>query len=123
MTITDASDAGLALTEPCPEPRTPGVVHIRRDHLRAMGDALKRERAKREALRAEVDALRAETAPAVRQAALWRAGIKPGPAAELFLTHLPDDVDLDDVEAVRQACAAITAAVLDGHHQLAETTP
>jgi hypothetical protein len=100
MTITDESDidAVLALTEPCPEPRTPGVVHIKRDHLRAMGAALKRERARREALRAEVDTLR----------------------ADLFLDRLPDDLNLDDVEAVRQACAEITSAVLGARDQLAE---
>lgn len=120
MTITDEPDIEAALTEPCPEPRTPGVVHIKRDHLRAMGAALKRERARREALRAEVDTLRAETAPALRQAALWRAGIKPGAAADLFLDCLPDDLNLDDVEAVRQACAEITSAVLGARDQLAE---
>jgi hypothetical protein len=122
MTITDESDidAVLALTEPCPEPRTPRVVHIKRDHLRAMGAALKRERARREALRTEVDTLRAETAAARRQAALSRAGIKPGAAADLFLDRLPDDLNLDDVEAVRQACAEITSAVLGARDQLAE---
>jgi hypothetical protein len=51
---------------------------------------------------------------------LWRAGIKPGAAGDLFLDRLPDDLDLDDVEAVRQACAAITAAVLDARNELAE---
>jgi hypothetical protein len=34
----------------------------------------------------------------------------------------PDDVDLDDVQAVRQACAEIMAAVLDGRSQIAEVT-
>jgi hypothetical protein len=72
--------------------------------------------AERNALRADRDALR-------RSVALWRAGVKPGPAADLFLDRLPDDVNFDDVEAVRRACAEITAAVLDGHSQLAESTP
>jgi hypothetical protein len=91
--MTDESDFDAVLTEPCPEPRTPGVVHTKRDHLRAMGTAVKRERAKREALRTAVDTLRAETAPALRQAALWRAGIKPGAAPDLFLDRLPDDLN------------------------------
>jgi hypothetical protein len=124
MTITDESDidAALALTEPCPEPRTPGVVHIKRDHLRAMGDALKRERARREALRVEVDSLGSEIGPLRRSVALWQAGIKPGPAADLFLDRLPDDVNLNDAESVRLACAQITSAVLGARDQLAEAT-
>jgi hypothetical protein len=71
----------------------------------------------------QAEARLAEMEPLRRQAALWRAGIKPGPAADLFLDRLPADVNLDDVEAVRRACAAITAAVLDGRSQLAEATP
>jgi hypothetical protein len=83
--------------------------------LREARQALKRERARREALQGEIDALRVVR----REAALWRAGIKPGPAADLFLDRLPDDVDLNDPESTRQACAEITAAVLDGHRQVA----
>ena len=90
--------------------------------LREARQALKRERVRREAAESERDTVRAEIGPVRRQAALWRAGIKPGPAAELFLTHLPGDVDLTDVDAVRQACAEITAAVLDGRNQLAEVS-
>jgi hypothetical protein len=88
------------------------VVHIPRENLRNL-----------RRLAARQDALVAEIGPLRRQAALWRAGIKSGPAAELFLDRLPDDVNLSDAEAVRQACAEITAAVLDGHRQLAEATP
>jgi hypothetical protein len=92
----------------------------RLDEVRAWGQ---RGHRRAKAAEAERDALRAETEPLRRQAALWRAGIKPGPAAELFVDRLPDDVDLDDPQAVRQACAEITAAVLDGNRQLAEATP
>jgi hypothetical protein len=88
--------------------------------LRGAREALKRERARREAFEAEVDALWAEIGPLRREAALWRAGIKPGPAAELFLDRLPDDVDLNDPAVLRQACAEITAAVLGARDQLAE---
>lgn len=106
---------------------TPQVGDTRPAHedraLREARQALKREGARRSTAEKERDALGAEVGPLRRQAALWRAGIKPGPAADLFLDRLPDDVDPDDVEAVRQACAEITAAVLDGHRQLAEATP
>jgi hypothetical protein len=71
------------------------------------------------AAEAERDALRAETDLLRRQAALWQAGIKPGPAAELFLDRLPDDVDLNDAEQVRLACARITSAVLGARDELA----
>ena len=87
--------------------------------LREVREALERERARRETLKFKVDALRAEVDPLRRQTALWRAGVKPGPAADLFLDRLPADVNLDDVEAVRQACAEITAAVLDARNELA----
>jgi hypothetical protein len=118
MTITEDFEAVLELTEPCPNPKTGGIVHIKRDHLRAMGGALKRERARREALRVEVDDLRAEIDHVRREAALWRNGIKPGPAADLFLDRLPDDVDLDNAEAVRFACAQITGSVLGARDEL-----
>jgi hypothetical protein len=88
------------------------VVHISAENLRN----LRRIAAKHQALNADLGAVR-------RQAALWRAGIKPGPAADLFLAHMPDDVNLNDAEAVRQACARITSAVLDGRSQLAGVTP
>jgi hypothetical protein len=91
--------------------------------LREAREALERERARRETFQSEADALRPEIGPLRRQAALWRAGIKPGAAAELFVERLPTDVALDDVVAVRRACAEITAAVLDGNRQLAEATP
>jgi hypothetical protein len=84
--------------------------------LRDLRAALDRECERRraaEAAAADVPLLR-------RQVALWRAGIKYGPAAELFLSELGDDMDLDDTDAVRQACAALTAAVLDGRAQLEE---
>jgi hypothetical protein len=68
--------------------------------------------AERDSLRAEIDLLR-------RQAALWRSGVKPGPAADLFLDRLPDNVDLNDAEAVRLACAQITSAVLGARDELA----
>jgi hypothetical protein len=89
------------------------------EQVREYGDRWKR---RAETVEAERDALRRDGEMWRRQAALWRAGIKPGAAAELFLAHLPDDVDLADVEAVRRACAEITAAVLDGHRQLAEAS-
>jgi hypothetical protein len=98
----------------------------RLDELRAWGNReakrVKELEAENADLRAERDALRDETEPLRRQAALWRAGIKPGAAANLFLDRLPNDVDLDDVEAVRQACAEITSAVLGARDQLAEAT-
>jgi hypothetical protein len=78
--------------------------------------ALERETERRraaEASAAEVPTLR-------RQVALWRAGIKPGAAAELFVSRMGDDVDLDDPDAVRRVCAEITASVLEQHHQLDE---
>jgi hypothetical protein len=83
-------------------------VHIRTSNLQALRRLA--DRAK------NLDSLR-------RSVALWRAGIRPGPAADLFIAHLPDDLNLDDAEAVRQACAEITAAALDGNRQLAEATP
>jgi hypothetical protein len=87
----------------------------RLDEVRAWGERnLKRARA----AEAERDALRTETEPLRRQAALWRAGIKPGPASELFLDRLPDHVDLSDAEAVRLACAEITSAVLGARDEL-----
>jgi hypothetical protein len=89
----------------------------RLEEVRAYGDRWQR-RAK--AAEAERDALRAEIGPLRRQAALWRAGIKPGTAADLFLDRLPDDVDVTDDAAVRQACAEITAAVLGARDELAE---
>jgi hypothetical protein len=45
--------------------------------------------------------------------------VKFGPAAELFLDRLPEDVDLDDAEQVRLACARITSAVLGARDELA----
>jgi hypothetical protein len=44
--------------------------------------------------------------------------VKSGPAAELFLERLPDDLNLENVDAVRQACAEITAAVLGAREEL-----
>lgn len=89
------------------------------EQVRDDGDRWKRRaeaaEGERNALLARIDALH-------RQAALWRAGIKPGVAAELFLDRLPADVNLDDPQAVREACAAVTAAVLEGRSQLAEAT-
>lgn len=61
-----------------------------------------------------------ELGPLRRQAALWRAGVRYGPAADLFLDRLPADLDLDDVDAVRLACAEITSAVLAARAELAE---
>jgi hypothetical protein len=87
----------------------------RLEQVRDYGDRWKR---RAQAAEAERDTLRAETDHLRRQAALWRAGIKPGPAAELFLDRLPDDVDLDDAEAVRLACAQITSAVLGARDEL-----
>jgi hypothetical protein len=87
----------------------------RLDEVRRWGERCEKRAQQAESRLAEIGPLR-------RQAALWRAGVKPGPAADLFLDRLPDDVNFDDVEAVRQACAAITAAVLDGRSQLAEAT-
>lgn len=90
------------------------------EQVREYGDRWKR---RAETVEGERDALLTKIAALQRQAALWRAGIKPGPAAGLFLDRLPDGVNFDDVEAVRRACAEITAAVLDGNRQLAEATP
>jgi hypothetical protein len=107
------------MTKPQVDDSRPALEEI---GLREARQALKRERARREATQSEIDALRAEVGPLRRQAALWREGIKPGPAAELFLDRLPADVDPGDSRAVRQACAEITAAVLDGHRQVAGAT-
>jgi|Tabmets5t2r1_1033131.scaffolds.fasta_scaffold00394_5 hypothetical protein len=82
-------------------------VHIRRSSLQAL---------RRKAKRAD------DIGPLRKEAALWRAGIKPGPASELFLDRLPDDVDLDDAEAVRLACAEITSAVLGARDELVGST-
>jgi hypothetical protein len=90
----------------------------RLDEVRTWG-ARNLKRAK--AAEAERDALRAEISPLRRQAALWRAGVKFGPAGELFLDRLADDVDLNDAEAVRLACAEITSAVLGARDQLVGT--
>jgi hypothetical protein len=78
-------------------------VHIRRTSLQAL-----RRKAKRPD----------EIGPLRRQVALWRAGVKCGAAAELFMDRLPADVDLDDGEAVRLACAQITSAVLGARDEL-----
>ena len=86
------------------------------EQVREYGD---RWRSRAETAEGERDALLAKFAALHRQAALWRAGVKPGPAADLFLDRLPIDVNLDDVEAVRRACAEITAAVLDARDELA----
>jgi hypothetical protein len=91
----------------------------RLDEIRASG---KRAAKRARAAEAERDALQAEIGPLRRQAALWKAGIKPGSAADLFLAHLPDTVDLSDPEAVRLACAEVAAALLDGNRQLVEAT-
>jgi hypothetical protein len=99
-------------TEPCPAQRSAEKaacdlvgdwVHIRRVNLQAL-----RRRAER------ADGI----GPLRRQAALWRAGVKFGPAAELFIDRLPEDVDLNDAEAVRLACAEITSAVLGARDEL-----
>jgi hypothetical protein len=82
------------------------VVHISAENLRN----LRRLAARQEALGAEIG----------RQAALWRAGVRYGTGANLLLQHLPDDLDLDDVEAVRAACSTIVAAVLGARDELAE---
>jgi hypothetical protein len=101
-----------------PEPQRDPVERI--EQVRAWGARQERRAQQAEA---RLDALQAEIGALRRSVALWRAGIKPGPAASLFLDRMPVTVDLDDVDAVRQACAGITAAVLDGHRQLAEATP
>jgi hypothetical protein len=63
--------------------------------------------------------LRTNTETLHRQVAMWKAGIRYGPQADLFLGQWPGDVDLDDPEAVRQACAEIAGAAL-GARRLAE---
>jgi hypothetical protein len=103
--------------EPCPAQRS-----VEKAACGLTGDWMHIRRANLQALRRLADQAK-HVDPLRRQVALWRAGIKPGPAAELFLAHLPDTVNLNDAEAVRQACAEITAAVLDGNRQLAEVTP
>jgi hypothetical protein len=99
----------------------------RLDEVRAWGNREAKRAKELEAenaeLRAQRDALRDETGPLRRSVALWRAGVKCGPASELFLDRLPNDLDLDDAEAVRLACAEITSAVLNARDQLAEATP
>jgi hypothetical protein len=93
-----------------------GNTPERLDEVRAWGD---RWQKRARAAETERDTLQAETDLLRRQAALWRSGIQPGPAAELFLDRLPADVDLDDAEAVRLACAQITSAVLGARDELA----
>jgi hypothetical protein len=73
--------------------------------LREVREALERERARREALQVKADALWAEIGPLRRQAALWRAGVRYDAGAKLLLQQLPDDVDLNDAEAVRKVCS------------------
>jgi hypothetical protein len=92
-----------------------GNTPERLDEVRAWGERnLKRARA----AEAERDTLQAEVGPVRKQAALWRAGIKPGAAGQLFVDRLPDDIDLDDADAVRLACAQITSAVLGARDEL-----
>jgi hypothetical protein len=81
------------------------VVHVPVEQLRSLRRLA--DRAK------HINALR-------RESALWRAGIRYGASAEVLLQRLPNDVDLDDPEAVRQECSAIVAGLLGARDQLAE---
>ena len=107
------------MSETTPE-HTARQVEPRPDRLEAVRAAAKRNANRTRAIEAERDELQAEVVPLRRQAALWRAGVKPGPAAELFLERLPGDFNLEDVDAVRQACAEIIADLLGAREQLAE---
>lgn len=80
-------------------------VHIRRSNLQAL---------RHKAARA------GNVGPLQRQAALWKAGVRYDAGAQLLLQQLPDDIDLDDADAVRAACSSIVAAVLGTRAQLAE---
>jgi hypothetical protein len=88
------------------------------DRLDVIRAAARRSEKRARAAETERDALRAEVVPLRRQAALWRAGVKSGPAAELFLERLPDDLNLENLDAVRQCCASITADLLGAREQL-----
>jgi hypothetical protein len=66
----------------------------------------------------ELERAVAEQTDLRRQAALWRAGVRFDAGSALLLQALPDDVDLNDPDAVRQACAEIAAAVLGTRNQL-----
>lgn len=83
----------------------------RLDEVRRWGERMEKWAQQAESQLAEIGPLR-------RQAALWKAGVRYDAGAKLLLQQLPDDVDLNDPQAVREACSTIVAAVLGARDQL-----